>query len=192
MYQVSNREVGDIITMAHIKAHARYDLDDTSIDGILTLKLQAAEAWVEAYIGVLLRKGDVSIYFPCWTRSGYLPLEASPIAQDTTVTVTYIPEGASTYSQTIASGNVFLDAISDLPNLYIDVAPNLSNKHRLPIKATYEAGYGIANIPAPIKESIVILATSLEVERTAATYNSIAKSLVGHLLTPYRKHYARL
>lgn len=192
MYKVITPPAAEPVTLSELKAQTRYDSDDTSQDTILTTKLIAARSWIEGYLGIAMIHQTIELRYPCFTRSGIMPLEVTPIAGS--LVVKYIAHGDTSLT-TMDGADYELEDYSSPPTVHIYTIPELNLTKAMPVRMTYQAGYGdsAADVPAPLREAILILASTMEVERTAGTgYNKLAPTLVGHLIHQYKNEYARL
>lgn len=189
MYKVITPPAVEPITVNDLKAQARYEIEVSPQDDILLNKVVAARQFIENHCAVAMIDQEIEIKYPCFNQ--FLPLEVTPNAGVGSLYVRYID--TDDVEQTLlASDYELLDYTS--PNyvkIFLDSFPELHAKRSAPVRITYTAGFGASadDVPADLKEAVLIIATRFEAERINPDK---ALGLVGHLINHYKNYYGRL
>lgn len=186
MYKVITAAATPVLTAAEFKAQARYESSDTSQDAVIERKIAAATIVIERHCHVAMVEQTVETRFPCFAE--YLPLECVPYRSG--ITVQY--QDADDTTQSLAASAFDLDDYSAPMRLKIFNQPTISIESKAqPVVVTYVAGYGTtaADVPAPLVEAVLIVATHWEAYRSNPEK---VLMMVDYLIDPYRQDYARV
>ena len=174
-----------VITLNELKAQARIELSYTSDDALLTNKIAAAQEWIEDYLQIYLLSTIIEQRYHQLTNWMHLP--SGPVA-DTGYTVKYYD--AANVEQTL--GTELYEVVTDAfpPYIHIPTVPAQAGLRVSGASIRYTVGYGATadKVPAPLREAVLILAATLEYQRTIST--DWALSVVGHLIHNYKNEYA--
>lgn len=186
MYKVTTEPAVPVITTAEFKAQARYESSDTSQDAVIDRKIAAATKLIERHCHIAMIDQAIETRYPCFDT--YLPLEVVPY--QSSLVVQY--QDCDDVQQTLASSKYDLDEFSSPQRIKIFDAPAISSETKaMPVVVTYTAGYGenASDVPAPLREAVLIIATHWEAYRTDPQRALLS---VDYLIDPYRQHYARI
>lgn len=136
------------VTLAEAKAHCRVlSADD---DALIASMIVAAREWVESYTGHILVLRNVTQRLSSFDRPR---LFAWPIADDATVTVTYVDSDGATQPLTGAR-LIFGNGWAELATAFGSTWPTSYG----PATVTVEAGYATADdVPQSMKQAILLL-----------------------------------
>lgn len=187
MYKVSTPPAVEPVSLELMKAHARYEIADTSQDLVLPIKITAARRWIEKYCHIAMINQTITTKLSGWSN-GVVLLECTPYASDLVVKYYDVEDTEQTLDPALRDINDYTAP----PRVGIYDRPELSDTKAMPITITYVAGFGADadSVPAELREAILILATSSDVNRTIDTDSALG--LVGHLIHPYKNEYAKI
>lgn len=182
--RVVTAPTGAVVPLARLRAHVAQPLEDD--DAMLQALEQAAQAWVEAYLGraVLLQTREVA-YDGDPGRVVWLP---EPVVALTSVTVYDEADAAS-----VVAGTVYaLDTTgAALPRLVLrdgQLWPSSLRDHST-VVVRYTAGWATwRDVPAAVAQAVQLLVAHWYEQRSAAAPGSTGPLSYGveSLLMPYR------
>lgn len=167
------------ITLEEAKNHCRVlSADD---DDLIASLIIAAREWVENYTGHILVLRDVTQRFSSFARPR---LFAWPIADDATVTATYVDSDGATQPLTGAR-LIFGNGWAELATAFGSTWPTSYG----PATITVEAGYATADdVPQSMKQAILLLVGTYYAQRESVSTAEMKEvpHAVDSLLRPYR------
>lgn len=167
------------VTRTEAKLHLRvlHDDEDTLIDGLII----AAREWVEHFTGHILVLRNVTQRLPSFTRPR---LFAWPIADDATVTATYVDSDGATQPLTGAR-LIFGNGWAELATAFGSAWPATYG----PASVTVEAGYATPDdVPRSMKQAMLLLIGHWFANRESVSDNTMSEVplTVEALCQPYR------
>ena len=167
------------VTLAEAKAQCRVLTDDE--DGLIAALITAAREWVENFTGHILVLRDVTQRLSSFTRPR---LFAWPIADDATITATYVDSDGAT--QTLTGARlIFGNGWAELATAFGSKWPTSYG----PATVTVEAGYATADdVPQSMKQAILLLVAAWFANREAVSDKAMTEvpMAVDALCRPYR------
>lgn len=167
------------VDLLEARAHLRVIHDDE--DGLIAPLITAAREWVENFTGHILVQREVTQRLSCFKHPR---LFAWPIADDATVTATYVDSDGST--QTLTGARlIFGNGWAELATAFGSSWPTSYG----PATVTVEAGYATADdVPQSMKQAILLLVGSWYSQREAVSDKAMAEVplAVEALCQPYR------
>ena len=177
------------VSVSEAKAHLR--VDDTNSDTLIQSMIDAAVAHLDGWAGILGRCLVTQSWrqdYPAFASRLRLPL--GPVA--TISSITYYD--ADNASQTLASA--VYTHLTDATGTYVTLKPDQEwpATYRRPeaVSITYVAGTSATDVPAAIKQAILLLVGAWYENREETVTGTTAAQLpdsvaVRALLAPYRK-----
>ncbi|MES2173851.1 MAG: head-tail connector protein [Pseudomonadota bacterium] len=167
------------VTLPQAKAHCRVLSDDE--DGLIAALITAAREWVENFTGHILVQREVTQRLSCFR---YPRLFAWPIADDATITATYVDSDGAT--QTLTGARlIFGNGWTELAAAFGSTWPTSYG----PATVTVEAGYPTAaDVPQSMKQAILLLVAHWFANREAVSDKTMTEvpMAVEALCRPYR------
>jgi uncharacterized phiE125 gp8 family phage protein len=175
------------VTLAEAKAHMRVDTDaeDTLISSlIITSRLH-----IEAALGLAFITQSWSYFLDAWPASREIKLPLRPVQSVTAVRLYAADESV----ETLAADSYLLDGAGTPARLVRNVATAWPKPSRSAngIEIAFIAGYGdsAADVPAPIRQSILLLIAHWYEHREPVELGAPGvpvPPMVSELLLPYR------
>lgn len=167
------------VTLAEARAHCRVlsTDEDALFDGFII----AAREWVENFTGHILVQREVTQRLSCFRHPR---LFAWPIADDATVTATYVDSDGATQPLTGAR-LIFGNGWAELATAFGSAWPISYG----PATITVEAGYATADdVPQSMKQAILLLVGTYYAQRESVSTAEMKEvpHAVDSLLRPYR------
>ena len=164
------------VTLELAKKHCRVDGDYE--DDLIKSYIEAAAGWVEKYTGHLLTERPVTLKFPRFGSE--LRLAIAPIKS--VDSVTYLDgDGAE---QTLTGARLYQGAL--LPQANTSWPATLSKSD---VEVTVTAGYAEGDVPAELKQAVMLLTSHQYENREAVVVGTIAAEMpagVVALAHPFR------
>lgn len=167
------------VTLAEARAHCR--VLSTDEDDLITALIIAAREWVENFTGHILVQREVTQRLSCFKRPR---LFAWPIADDATVTATYVDSDGATQALNGAR-LIFGNGWAELATAFGSAWPTSYG----PATVTVEAGYATAeDVPQSMKQAILLLVAAWFANREAVSDKAMVEApfAVEALCQPYR------
>ena len=188
MYKVITAPDVEPISLDEFKAQARYPIGISDPqDGIFNIKIRAARTAIEKLCSIAMITRTLEMGLP--SLATRIPLEVTPVTSKEDITIKY--KDQDNQEKTLAPDKYDLDDYTAPPAIVIHEPPAISYSSVNPIKITYKAGYGAtpSDVPADLREAVLIIATKMEAQRINA---GNIMGLVGHIIDNYRNHYGRI
>jgi uncharacterized phiE125 gp8 family phage protein len=180
------------VTLAEAKLHLRIEADVNEEDALVQSLIAAATAHFDGWSGTLGRcliNQTWSVPFGSWPSDGLMRL---PFPNISSPVVTY--RDINNATQTVSGSLVFTYADHLGTTLRLSdtfTYPPLFDDTATPITVQFTAGYGATGIdvPAPIRQAMLLLIGHLYQNREAAISGGMAQLPLGiaALVAPYRK-----
>lgn len=167
------------VTLAEARAHCR--VLSTDEDTLITALIIAAREWVENFTGHILVQREVTQRLSCFRHPR---LFAWPIADDATVTATYVDSDGATQPLTGAR-LIFGNGWAELATAFGSTWPTSYG----PATVTVEAGYATADdVPRSMKQAILLLVGHWFANRESVSDKPMTEAplTVEALCQPYR------
>lgn len=173
------------VTVAEAKAHAR--IDGTAEDMLVGSLILTSRLHVEAALGLALITQGWTLLLDRWPADGVVEVPLRPL--QTVSAVRVLP--ATGAAATLAAADYLLDAASTPPRLVRTGVWPAPGKAARGIEIDFVAGYGAAaaNVPAPIRQALLLLVAHWYEHRDPIEIGSVETALpaaLSELLMPYR------
>jgi uncharacterized phiE125 gp8 family phage protein len=170
------------VTLDEAKAHLKVDTSDD--DALIATLITAARARAEWHTGRAFAAQSWILWLDCWPGDGIAEIALPPLTGVSAVTV-YARDNTAT---AVDASRYFVDTASAPGQVVFDclTAPGFDLRRRNAVAIAFDAGYGDAagDVPAPIREAILDLATGLYVNRGDGPEEPVFTAQA--LLAPYR------
>jgi uncharacterized phiE125 gp8 family phage protein len=175
------------VSLAEAKAHLR--VDGTAEDTLVASLIITSRLHIEAALGLALVTQGWSWFLDAWPAAAEVPLPLRPVQSIAAVKL-YAPDETV---EVLSPATYLLDGGNVPPRLVRQAAlpwprpPRLANG----IEIAFVAGYGnaAADVPAPIRQAILLLVAHWFEHREPVQIGTLAATLpamVADLLQPYR------
>jgi len=173
------------VSLEDAKAHLR--VGHETDDGLIAAAITAARVHVETAMRRLLIEQAWRIYFDEWPASGVVPLRLGPLISVDAVTV-YDAEGELV---AVPAEDYELDLVSQPGRLVLKAGATRPGKAVNGIEIDVTAGYGATSVdvPAPLRQAILMLVAHWYEHRAAAAFDqaaAVAPLGFEALVAPYR------
>jgi uncharacterized phiE125 gp8 family phage protein len=175
------------VTLAEAKAHLR--IDGTAEDTLIGSLIVTSRLHVEAALGLALITQSWSYFIDAWPPGRELALPLRPVQSITAVRLYAADESV----QTVASDTYLLDGAGSPARLVRKASLAWPKPSRAAngIEIAFVAGYGnaAANVPAPIRQAILLLIAHWHEHREPVEIGAASvpvPPMVCDLLQPYR------
>lgn len=172
------------VSLADVKAHLRIETDED--DPLIAAAITSARVHVEAVTRRSLIKQNWRIYLADWPKGRAIELPVSPVISVSVITF-YDIVGAPTL---FAPENWRLEAAANPPRIVARLRPAAA-LYDNGIEIDVTAGYGVSSIdvPAPLRQAILILVTHWYEHRGMVGHDfapAIAPAGFDALIAPYK------
>ena len=182
------------VTLAEVKAHARIEIDVTEDDNLLNGLISTARQFVENYIhgGLISQTWIMSLdQKDRFSRCDYITLPLKPVLSI---------EEVNSFDRANGEGRAFMDYYLDGNRLCLEDGAywpyNTRQLGAVTIKFTVGYGESAADVPAPIRQAILMLVAHLYENRSAlidpltnSPSTNVMPFSVSALLQPYRSFF---
>ncbi|MBX9592496.1 MAG: head-tail connector protein [Hyphomonadaceae bacterium] len=175
------------VSLAEAKAHLR--VDGTAEDTLIASLIVTSRLHVEAVMGLALVTQGWAYFLDAWARGRALELPLRPVRSITAVRL-YDENAVAT---TLAPASYVLDGAGTPARLVRQGARLWPKPGRTAngIEVAFTAGYGdaAADVPAPIRQALLLLIAHWYEHRTPFEVGALAEPApdeVSRLLSPYR------
>lgn len=174
------------VSLAELKVHLRVDSADE--DDLIGALLDAATQHLDGWTGVLGR----ALVTQTWRQDydGFGPCQRLPLGPVASITsVTYYD--AANASQTLATS--VYELLTDELGAYVSLKANqvwpTTYSRSAAVSVTFVAGTSASNVPAPIRQAILLLAGHFYANREAVAPGAlgVVPMAVDSLIAPYRR-----
>lgn len=181
-----NAPASEPITLAEAKAHLRLEVGDD--DAAVTTAIKAARQWAEQYLwrGIVTQTWEL-------LRDGFPCEDHFELPKGNLGTVSFVKYLASVGGslQTMDSSAYLVDSATE-PGLILlpfgSVWPTTADQWNS-VQVQYTVGWAVADVPAPIKQALLLLVSQMYEHRTPEVTGAIVSPIefaVDALLHPYR------
>jgi uncharacterized phiE125 gp8 family phage protein len=174
------------VTLAEAKAQLR--VDGTAEDAFLTSLIITSRLQIEAALGLALVTQRWRMTLDDWPGTGEIELPVRPVQSVESIA---IAAGGSVV--TLDAGSYHLDGLGQRPRIVlVDIAPPPPETVADGIAIELTAGFGASatDVPAPIRQALLLLVAHWYENREPATQSAGTSGIpdaVSALLTPYRQ-----
>jgi uncharacterized phiE125 gp8 family phage protein len=175
------------VSLAEVKAHLRVDSDHE--DALIAQLIVAARIFVERTLGLALIAQSWSYFLDALPRSLAVALPTSPVQAVSAVKL----HGADGGEVTLETESYSVDVLSQPARLVLSgAAPSVLPRALNAFEIAFSAGYGDGadNVPAPLRQAIMLLVAHWFERREPVVLGATAQEVpatVAGLLLPYRR-----
>lgn len=167
---------GEPVSLDQAKAQVRVDWDDE--DDLISSYITAARQYCEDACGRIFMQQTWDLWLQQWPAGNRIFLPYPPLQEVTWVKYTDLNETVNT----VDSGLYTVNTAGDLPEvvlLFGQIWPPTVLSPARPINVRFVCGYGIdADVPAPIKQAILMLTAHWYTNREAVVIGRTATASV--------------
>lgn len=170
------------VTLDEAKAYLKVDTGDD--DALIGALIAAARTRSEWHIGRALLTQSWILWLDCWPVDGIAEIPLPPLQGVSAVTL-YAPDGSASVFD---ASRYFVDVASQPGGVVFDCsnAPIANLRSRDALAIAFTAGYGAAasDVPAPVKQAILVIVAGLYANRGDGPASEPPAAQA--LLAPYR------